>query len=99
MGRLRFQEPHVVRLSDEERTTGILTEEHIGEAVSAVHRDGLVVLENAVDTAHCDELNDILVSEAEAMAKLPTTHFNDVGISSRSLFYPEAFRPHHISTR
>ena len=85
MARLRFQEPHFVRLSDEERTTGVLTEEHIGEAVSAVHRDGLVVLENAVDTAHCDELNDILVNEAEAMAKLPTTHFNDVG--------PTPFRP------
>lgn len=79
-----------MRLSDEERTTGVLSEEHVGEAVSAVHRDGLVVLENAVDTAHCDELNGILVGEAEAMAKLPTTHFNDVcfPIPRSSLPYP-----------
>lgn len=91
MAALRFQETHVVRLSDEERTTGIMTEEHVGEAVSAVHRDGLVVLENAVDPAHCDELNSILVDEAEIMAKLPTTHFNDVG-------FPSVTQPSHAST-
>lgn len=72
------QEPHVVRLSDGERASGLVIDEHVGEAISAVHRDGLVVLENAVDPAHCDELNAILRAEAEAMAKLPTTHFNDV---------------------
>jgi len=77
---LQFQEPHVVRLSDKERTSGIITEEHIAEAISALHRDGLVVLENAVDVEHCDKLNEILSSEAEAMAKLPTTHFNDVSM-------------------
>lgn len=75
---LHFQEPHIVRLSDKERITGIITEEHVGEAVTAMHRDGLVVLENAVDTQHCDVLNEMLVKEATAMAKLPTTHFNDV---------------------
>lgn len=75
---LQFQTPRTVRLAEEERTTGIITDEHVAEAVSAVHRDGLVVLENAVDKAHCDELNGILCAEAEVMAKLPTTHFNDV---------------------
>ncbi|PKS06035.1 hypothetical protein jhhlp_007869 [Lomentospora prolificans] len=74
---LQFQEPHIVHLSDKERVSGIITEEHIGEAISAMHRDGLVVLENAVDVEHCDKLNDILSNEAAIMAKLPTTHFND----------------------
>ena len=76
--RHQHQEVVTVRLSDDERTSGKILEEHVGVAVSAMHRDGLVVLENAVDISHIDELNDILTAEAEVMAKLPSTHFNDV---------------------
>lgn len=68
----------VVSLSNKERRSGSLTDENLGLAVSALHRDGIVVLENAVDTEHCDTLNKILVEEAEVMAELPTTHFNEV---------------------
>jgi uncharacterized protein (DUF2267 family) len=71
----------IVRLSNEERLSGKVTAEHVGKAVAALHRDGVVVLENAVDPAHMDTINEILRSEAEEMAKLPTTHFNDVGLS------------------
>jgi hypothetical protein len=74
----QFQTPSVVVLSDEERRSGHMTMEHVGHAVAALHRDGLVVLENAVDPAHMDNLNNILCPEAEEMAKLPTTHFNNV---------------------
>ena len=70
-----------MRLTDQERTSGVITEENIGTAMSALHRDGLVVLENAVDVEHIDNLNKILSDEAEAMAKLPTTHFNDVSVT------------------
>ena len=59
-----------------------MTTDNVGKAVAALHRDGLVVLENAVDTNHMDELNGLLCSEAEEMAKLPTTHFNNVSLSS-----------------
>lgn len=87
-----FQEPTVVLLSDEERTTGQLSIDNIGIAVSALHRDGLVVLENAVDTKHMDAINTILVKDAEAMAKMDSTHFNGVGPSPSpticSMFLP-----------
>lgn len=72
------QSVEIVPLSEEERLSGRLTLEHIGKAVAALHRDGIVVLENAVDVAHMSTINDMLCSEAEEMAKLPTTHFNDV---------------------
>ena len=75
---LEFQEAAAIKLSDHERTTGSITEDHLAEAIAAIHRDGLVVLENAVDIDHIDTLNSLLSNEAEAMAKLPTTHFNDV---------------------
>ncbi|KJR86097.1 phytanoyl-CoA dioxygenase family protein [Sporothrix schenckii 1099-18] len=78
-----FQEPTVVRLSDEERTTGRITLENIGIAVSAMHRDGLVVLENAVNTAHMDAINAILVKDAEEMAKMDSTHFNGNSVDGR----------------
>lgn len=75
---LLHQDIVIVRLSEKERTTGSMTAENLGITVTAMHRDGVVVLENAVDTEHCDSLNGILVEEAETMARLPTTHFNEV---------------------
>lgn len=77
----QYQAPSVVVLSDEERLSGHMTAENVGQAVAAFHRDGLVVLENAVDTTHMDILNEILCSEAKEMATLPTTHFNDVSLA------------------
>lgn len=74
----QFQEPACIRLTDDERDSGVISDETVAFAVSAMHRDGLVVLENAVDVDHIDEINRILSVEADAMAKLPTTHFNDV---------------------
>lgn len=73
-----FQEPHIVKLSDEERISGEVSSTNLGEAIAALHRDGLVVLENAVEMDHVDKLNGILSEEAHVMAKMPTTHFNDV---------------------
>lgn len=74
----KFQEPFVVKLSDDERISGLLSEENVATAVAAMHQHGLVVLENAVDVEHANTLNQILSTEAHEMAKLPTTHFNDV---------------------
>ncbi|KAM0327399.1 hypothetical protein ACHAQA_005685 [Verticillium albo-atrum] len=74
-----LQEPFVVRLSDEERVSGGMNQLNMGEAVAAFHRDGLVVLENAVEIDHMKKLNDVLSHEAADMATLPTTHFNDNG--------------------
>lgn len=85
---LKFQVPVTVCLSDEERVSGVPKEENVATAIAAMHRDGLVVLENAVDVEHVDDLNTILSRDAEAMAKLPTTHFNDVRGSKSCLFVP-----------
>lgn len=64
-----------------------MTIENIGIAISAMHRDGLVVLENAVDTSHMDAINTILVKDAEEMAKMDSTHFNGVSTPSLSCLY------------
>ena len=88
---LEFQEIVVVKLSDEERVSQQISEESMGLAVSALHRDGVVVLENAVDLEHVDKLNSILSAEAEILAsRYPITtcpyklHTSVVSINLRS---------------
>ncbi|KAK3671235.1 hypothetical protein LTR78_008870 [Recurvomyces mirabilis] len=74
---LQFQDPVVVKLSDEERKSGRMNEENVAAAVIAFHRDGFVLLENVVDPAHCDTLDAEMCLEAERMAKDPKTIWND----------------------
>jgi len=70
------REVHHVPLSDHDRASGIASPEVIAEAVTFLHRDGIVVLDNAIETSHLDALNDLLGPEAEEIAKDPDHHFN-----------------------
>lgn len=74
----KFQTVVTIPLTDDERDNQTINEEHVGAAVAAMYRDGIVVLENAVNVEHVDKLNQILTSEAETLASLPSTHFNNV---------------------
>ena len=49
--------PVVIRVSDEERDSGQLTDEHHYDAVSALCTDGLVVIENGVADELVDKMN------------------------------------------
>jgi hypothetical protein len=75
---LQFQDPITVRVSNEERISGRMTEEHIATAVIAFHRDGFVVLENVVDPEHCAVLDKEMCEAAEHMKTDPKTIWNDV---------------------
>lgn len=75
-GHLYYQEVHHIDLTDEVRSSGVATPEIIAEAVTYLHRDGIVVLDNAIDTTHLDALHDVLAPEAEGIAKKPNHHFN-----------------------
>lgn len=48
----------------------------LAEAVTYLHRDGIIVLENAIDTSHLDDLDALLGPEAEEIAREPNHHFN-----------------------
>ncbi|KAK4050236.1 hypothetical protein OIV83_003557 [Microbotryomycetes sp. JL201] len=76
-GKLRFQEVVTVKLSDEERATGQLTAENMGMAVLGFIRDGIAVLENAIEPEHCDAINEIMVNELPELIKNPKVHWND----------------------
>lgn len=69
----KFQTVVTIPLSEEERDNQTINKEHAAAAVAAMYRDGIVVLENAVNIEHVNTLNQILTSEAETLAALPTT--------------------------
>ena len=79
-----YQEPTIVRLTDEERLTGKLSDENIALGVLGFNRDGLVILENAVDTELCDKLDEIMQKEADDLLKDPKATWNDVSLSVHS---------------
>ncbi|RMZ29211.1 hypothetical protein D0859_06691 [Hortaea werneckii] len=55
---------------------GFTTPEVIAEALTYLHRDGVLVLENVIEIEHLDRLRELLQPEAEEIAKDPTHHFN-----------------------
>jgi hypothetical protein len=73
---LHDQAIHIVVIPEDVRKSGKPTNEMIAEGVAFLHRDGIVVLENAVDNAHLDTLDALLSKEALEIAEDPTHHFN-----------------------
>jgi len=65
-----------ITLSPEELESKTLTSRHLQEALEALHRDGVLVLNNAVSTHHLDALNDRMVPEAKELYARSTTHHN-----------------------
>lgn len=74
--KLHNQEVHKMQIADSVRDSGIATPEIIAEAVTYLHRDGIVVLENVIDPSHVDALQAKLGPEAEEIARNPNHHFN-----------------------
>ncbi|KAJ9636611.1 hypothetical protein H2204_005211 [Knufia peltigerae] len=72
----RDQEVHVVHVPEDVRRSGKATLELIAEGAAFLHKDGIIVLENAIDTAHIDTLNAKLAPEALEIAADPDHHFN-----------------------
>ncbi|KAK5120670.1 hypothetical protein LTR85_006028 [Meristemomyces frigidus] len=73
---LHNQRVHVVSIPDEVRLSGLATPDIVAEAVTYLHRDGILILENAVDPSHLETLEDLLGPEAEEIARDTNHHFN-----------------------
>lgn len=59
--------PKVIVLTDEERDSGIMSDMKLYEAIEAFFTDGLVVVENAIDTAIIDKLNERMLQDTEKL--------------------------------
>ncbi len=69
-------EIHVIRVSDEERMRGQPSMAMIREAILALNRDGIVVVENAVEMAHVDKLRERMMKDTYELLSRETTHYN-----------------------
>ncbi|KAI7968251.1 hypothetical protein EIK77_010421 [Talaromyces pinophilus] len=65
-----------IHLTPHELSTKTLTSHNLQAAITALHNDGIVILNNAVETTHLDKLNARMVSEAQTLYAKSTTHRN-----------------------
>ncbi|ETN46582.1 uncharacterized protein HMPREF1541_00767 [Cyphellophora europaea CBS 101466] len=70
------QTVHTIYIPEDVRKSGVATPEIIAEGAAFLHKDGIIVLDNAIDVAHVDALNAKLTPEALEIAKNPDHHFN-----------------------
>ncbi|EXJ81952.1 hypothetical protein A1O1_08019 [Capronia coronata CBS 617.96] len=70
------QEIHTIHIPEDVRKSGQPSLELVAEAAAFLHKDGIIVLDNAIDTAHLDTLNSKLAPEAFEIANDPDHHFN-----------------------
>jgi hypothetical protein len=75
---LQFQTLTTAILADEERISGTLSPENAALAIHALHTDGIVCLENAVDLDHIAALHEKLNSEVKILQEMQGTHFVNV---------------------
>lgn len=68
---------HEIDIPESVRRSGIPTPEIIAEGVTYFHRDGIIILNNAIETSHLDALNQSLAPEAARIASdLTDSQFN-----------------------
>ncbi|RFU80549.1 phytanoyl- dioxygenase family [Trichoderma arundinaceum] len=70
------EQPRIIKLTDEELATTSMGSHNLQAALEALHEDGLVVLENAVNPAHLDHLNKRMIADAEKLKVLQQAHVN-----------------------
>ncbi|KAK0251749.1 hypothetical protein LTS09_013209 [Friedmanniomyces endolithicus] len=75
---------HEIHIPNEMREHGEVSDEVIAEVIAYLHRDGILVLANAISPSHLDDLEAVLGPEAEEIAKDPQHHFN-FGKSTRNM--------------
>lgn len=65
-----------IDLTPDELSTKTIGSHNLQKALEALHRDGLVVLKNAVSVEHLERLNARMVPEARELYARPETHRN-----------------------
>lgn len=69
-------QPTQITLTPTELTSQKISSHNLQSAIEALHRDGLVVLSNAVSTDHLDKLNERMVPESKTLYERSSTHRN-----------------------
>lgn len=69
-------EPVRIRPTEQERVAGYWNDRSVKIILSAMHRDGLVLLEDMIDPNHLDKINDFMVADTEKELKKENLHRN-----------------------
>jgi ectoine hydroxylase-related dioxygenase (phytanoyl-CoA dioxygenase family) len=65
-----------LQITESEKSSGVMTSEHLSQAVRALHEDGFVVLQNVIETAHLDILREKMLEDVQALIRRPDAPFN-----------------------
>ena len=65
-----------IEATEQERATGVLSDEHRRTAAEALRTDGLVVLAEVVDPGHLDLLHERMITDLAALQARPDTPYN-----------------------
>jgi hypothetical protein len=74
----------IVPISNEEREGGFTKRETLQKCLEYFHRDGMVVITNAIPGHLVDEMNDMMISESKALEERGDVHFHQ-GKSTRNM--------------
>jgi ectoine hydroxylase-related dioxygenase (phytanoyl-CoA dioxygenase family) len=66
----------IIKLTPEELATKTLSSHNLQASLEALHQDGILALENAVNTTHLDKLNERMIPEAKRLYANTNTHRN-----------------------
>lgn len=67
--------PITIVLTDEERDNGFMSDKKVYDAIEGFFKDGMIILENAIDVDIIDKLNDRMLQDTEKLLATSTAHF------------------------
>ncbi|KEZ42158.1 hypothetical protein SAPIO_CDS6212 [Scedosporium apiospermum] len=77
--------PVIISLTNEERDSGVMSDKKLYDAIEAFFNDGLVVVENAIDTAIIDKLNERMLQDtAKLLNGGGEVHFNHLNVNAKT---------------
>lgn len=91
----RGDNPVTIRLSDEELGTGITRPETIQALLTYFHRDGFVVLENAIPDHLTDSLYTAICNDTETYLAKPFLQFNQ-GATTKNISQVPPLNPQYL---
>jgi ectoine hydroxylase-related dioxygenase (phytanoyl-CoA dioxygenase family) len=80
-----------IETSPSERSTGLFLSPTIQRILEALHTDGIVILKDIVDPSHLDSINEFMLSEVDALAKVAHRNFGMMNIQHAPPLLPKSF--------
>jgi hypothetical protein len=68
--------PQAILTTQEEKSAGAYSPLTLQRVLSALHRDGLVVLKEVIDTQHIDAMNQVMCQQADQSLANPNKTYN-----------------------